>query len=602
MKKSLLTLSFLAGLGFTFSQNVNIPDANFKAYLVGNASINTNADNEIQVSEANAFSGTIDCSNMSISSLTGIEFFTSVSIISCYTNQLTSVNLSNNAALTIFNCAFNQFSSLDFSNNPALTTLSCSYNQLTYLNIANGNNSNITYLETNQNPNLTCIQVDDVAYSNANWTTGNYIIGPGTSYSTSCPCVVQIPDANFKAYLVGNTSINTNADTEIQCSEAMAFTGTINCVNMSISDLTGIEAFENILSLQCNNNQLTNLDVSSNIDLTSLECGNNSLTNLDVSNNINLAYFYCNNNQLTSIDVTNNPALNYLHCYGNQLTSLNLNNNPALINLNADNNSITSLDITNCPNIEQIQVQYNDLSSFTKGTHNDLITFYASYNSFTSIDLSNLPLLYTASVQNASLTSVNVQNLPNLGYLYLTGNQLTNIDLSTCPNLESFYGNSNEFTALDFSNHMYLDELIVNNNLLTSLNFANGNNSNVGTNYFKANGNPNLNCITVDDVTYSNSNWTNIDSWVSFSENCSGGLAVNQLSGSTFDIYPNPTKHTITIKTDALVSEIRIVNSMGKIVQTEQSDSFSVEHLPTGIYMLQFETNQGIFNSKFVKE
>jgi hypothetical protein len=42
--------------------------------------------------------------------------------------------------------------------------------------------------------------------------------------------VVNIPDANFKAYLVGNYSINTNHDSEIQVSEAVAFTGSINCM------------------------------------------------------------------------------------------------------------------------------------------------------------------------------------------------------------------------------------------------------------------------------------------------------------------------------------------------------------------------------------
>ena len=40
------------------AQNVNIPDPIFKAYLVGNLAINTNADSEIQMSEANAFTDT----------------------------------------------------------------------------------------------------------------------------------------------------------------------------------------------------------------------------------------------------------------------------------------------------------------------------------------------------------------------------------------------------------------------------------------------------------------------------------------------------------------------------------------------------------------
>ena len=56
MRKLLLILLCLPMIGF--GQNVNIPDANFKAYLVGNILINTNEDTEIQVSEANSFNGT----------------------------------------------------------------------------------------------------------------------------------------------------------------------------------------------------------------------------------------------------------------------------------------------------------------------------------------------------------------------------------------------------------------------------------------------------------------------------------------------------------------------------------------------------------------
>ena len=48
MKKLLLILLCLPMIGF--GQNVNIPEANFKAYLVGNIFINTIGDTEIQVS------------------------------------------------------------------------------------------------------------------------------------------------------------------------------------------------------------------------------------------------------------------------------------------------------------------------------------------------------------------------------------------------------------------------------------------------------------------------------------------------------------------------------------------------------------------------
>jgi hypothetical protein len=86
MKRIILTLTVFIGLvSQTNAQNVNIPDPNFKAYLVGNTAINTNADTEIQVSEAQAFTGNIDCQNLNIADLTGIEAFTNITHLNAST-------------------------------------------------------------------------------------------------------------------------------------------------------------------------------------------------------------------------------------------------------------------------------------------------------------------------------------------------------------------------------------------------------------------------------------------------------------------------------------------------------------------------------------
>ena len=62
---------------------------------------------------------------------------------------------------------------------------------------------------------------------------------------------VYIPDFGFKSSLLGEPLINTNGDTEIQVSEATAFSGGINLGQMGIFDLTGIEAFTALTELNC---------------------------------------------------------------------------------------------------------------------------------------------------------------------------------------------------------------------------------------------------------------------------------------------------------------------------------------------------------------
>ncbi len=414
---------------------VNIPDANFKNYLVNNTAINTNGDTEIQCSEATAFTGILDVNNSSISDLTGIEAFTEITELKCNGNSLSTIDVSQNTKITLLNVASNQLTALDLSTNTLLNTLWAQVNQfssldlsgytslnlisvgsnplLSSLNVANGNNSNISSnnFGANNNPNLTCITVDNVAYSTTNWT----FIDAQTSFSTNCPpCIVNIPDVNFKNYLVNNTAINTNGDTEIQCSEASAFTGQINCPGLNISDMTGIEAFTALTDLRCQSNNLSSIDVSNNTALTLLWVQFNSLTSLDVSNNTLLENLSYGNNSLTFVNTSTNTALKELYAYANPLTNLDISNNTAL------------------------------------------------------------ELLWCNSTQRASL---------------------------------------------DISNHTSIISLQCHDNALTSLNVANGVNSSFVT--FEATGNPNLTCITVDDVAYSSTTWSSlIDPQASFSANC----------------------------------------------------------------------------------
>jgi len=64
--------------------------------------------------------------------------------------------------------------------------------------------------------------------------------------------------------------------------------------------------------LDCDDDQLTNLDVSNNTALQHLSCSANQLTSLDISNNTALNYLYCGNNKLTTLDVSNNISLTFL--------------------------------------------------------------------------------------------------------------------------------------------------------------------------------------------------------------------------------------------------------------------------------------------------
>ena len=170
-----------------FGQNVYIPDANFKAYLVGNTAINTNGDGEIQLIEANAFNGRIECPYLNISDLTGIEEFSSLTELNCRGNQIFTFDISNNTSLTFLDCSYNQLTDIDISSNSNIITFVCNSNfQLISIDVRNSNNINMTYVIMTQNPNLNCINVDDTTWSNFNWTVSNGNIDPQHYFSNNC--------------------------------------------------------------------------------------------------------------------------------------------------------------------------------------------------------------------------------------------------------------------------------------------------------------------------------------------------------------------------------------------------------------------------------
>lgn len=220
MRKQLL-FSVLIALSFTIqAQDVNIPDANFKAYLLTEAAINTNGDNEIQVSEAAAFTGIISCNSMNIADLTGLEEFVNITGLHACCNQITHV---------------------DVSMMPNLTQIWISVNQLTSANVANGNSTNFDFYWFDTNPDLHCIQVDDASYSDANWGSS---INSHQSFSEDCTEFLSI-DNNLSSISISiypNPAASWITITELTVGS-----------QLSIFDITGKMMFSTVV----NSNELT---------------------------------------------------------------------------------------------------------------------------------------------------------------------------------------------------------------------------------------------------------------------------------------------------------------------------------------------------------
>ena len=70
---------------------------------------------------------------------------------------------------------------LDLSNNPNLFEVNCRNNQLTSLSVKNGNPTGLWYFSAINNPDLLCVEVDNVPFAQYSWTIDNTAV-----FSTNC--------------------------------------------------------------------------------------------------------------------------------------------------------------------------------------------------------------------------------------------------------------------------------------------------------------------------------------------------------------------------------------------------------------------------------
>ena len=156
MKKLILILTLIPYT--SIGQYTNIPDSNFELALL-NLGYDFVIDGVVETLTIDTVTE-LQINGAEISDLTGIEDFIALQSLFCYDNNITSLNLVNNTQLF---------------------EITCSDNQLTSIDLRNGNNSGLWYFMSFNNPNLMCVDVDDVAYCEYTFAVDSW-----TTFSNNC--------------------------------------------------------------------------------------------------------------------------------------------------------------------------------------------------------------------------------------------------------------------------------------------------------------------------------------------------------------------------------------------------------------------------------
>ena len=366
--------------------NSTFTDANFRSYVSSN--FDTNKDGTLSEKEIDAVTSlnvSISTYSKKISSLAGVDVFTSLEYLDCSgqaigsldvadlenlksinassdqlttftlpkkAEQLASVNLSYNqitditfqttyAALKELNVYGNQLTSIDLSKLPALVRLNVGYNVLSALDLSK--NTNLEFLHCQ---NMTKLHTLDISSNSVDHTKLAYV---------DCSYMLSGGEGGINELdITGDTGLKTL----IADDNAISVLNMDGATSLQILSVAGnkiksidVSKESSLETLNLSNNSIQSVDVSKNAVLKYLNLGAMLLSTIDVTKNPLLEKLDLNSNQLMDIDVSKNTALTELDLSDNRLQKIDVKNNTGLTTLKLDNNALVAIDVSSCPGL-----------------------------------------------------------------------------------------------------------------------------------------------------------------------------------------------------------------------------------------------------------
>lgn len=394
----------------------NFPDAAFRSYI--SESFDKNGSGVLSPAQIAAITA-IQCPGLGIASLKGVELLTAVKTIDCRNNNIGFFDLSAMSSLerviadgqTVSAAAGWNGDKLSFD----LGALVGAENKALPTDVTGLNGVMAVYSRDSGLVALDIIPADNLSSVSFSYRTD--LAGKGSlavTVSLSVPAYegekleindTNFPNAAFRSYI--SDSFDKAALGYLTRSQLDAVT-VMDCSDMAIANLKGIEFFTGLEELICSGNDLGALDLSANTALSTLDCSNNLITELGLGNNSSLSTLVCSGNALTALDLSGKTALVKLYCSDNALSSLNVSGCSALSTLDCVENKLTALDVSGCAALEILWCGNNDLSTLGISGCTALIDLRCADNKLTALDVSGCAKLSTLYCGYNALTGLDV--------------------------------------------------------------------------------------------------------------------------------------------------------------------------------------------------
>jgi len=413
----------------------------------------------------------------------------------------------------------------------------------------------------------------------------------------------SIPDSNFEQALI-DLNIDSNGLNGNILNADAASVISLNVFDKGITNMAGIEAFTGLKNLFCFNNNIPQIDLSSNSLLKVLDIENNQIAAIDLTQNSNLRELYISNNQLTAINVSSNALLEVLSCNLNNISTIDVANNPELEVLWFYSNSVATIDLSNNPQLESLFCGDNGMSTLDISNNLQLETLSCDNNNLSSLSLTNNTAIDYLSFSNNGLSSLDLSTTPLVKRLLCNNNNLSVLDVTNLKDLFLLHAQDNSINSLDLSDNNKVKHILAYNNNLQIVDMRNGHNHIVST--FDMTQNANLSCLFVDhDNAPYLQNW-DIDSNCAFVENeaqCNA-LSVAEEAQLDFSFYPNPSSGIITLTSPYQNATVTLYTLGGQQLFSRKlafgDNKLQLEQMQSGIYLLTVSSENTFQTKKLV--
>ena len=459
----------------------------------------------------------------------------------------------------------------------------------------------------NQNLNNWC--VSNIATEPTYFSSGSALLEENKPVWGNCP-YTYVPDDNFEQVLIDLGYDSGELDDYVLTANIENVTN-LDVAHKNINDLTGIEDFSSLITLQCRENHLLNVEVSQNKELLNLDCSANPIASIDISQNTSLEYLESSNMLLENLVVSQNKNLQYLGCSGNQLVKIDLSQNIELQQLICVGNPLNILDVSYNKTLNYLNCWDTKLSSLDVSQNTSLAWLNCGFNSLTTIDLSQNGLIRELYCTNNLFTSLDISQNDSLVYFSCENNQLTFESLEPAIGIENFtyspqdsvgklqdatraIGESFSYSLEVGGEHniyqWYKDDVLLSSQTSAMLDLANLELDDAGVYRCEI-----TNSVVSELTLYSREivlvmvETTHVD----------GDRIFDSLK-----VYPNPTRDILYVESSS-VGKITIFNLDGKIVLKKQiintQNEFDISTLVSGTYLLRFNTCDNAKTMYFIK-